>query len=738
MDNPSTRPSLRRQTRRPAARERGQVVVIFAMSIVLFVGMCGVVVDIAWYWANMLRMQRAADAAALAGVVYLPGNLPTAITAAKTEATKNGYTDGVGGTTVTVAQDVANNRSLRVTINGSSGTFFMRLFGIGSIAGQRRAKAEYVLPVPMGSPDSFYGVFGTLRTPAGGHNESSTTSGVTDFLLASSSPSGNWTNPAYAQSSTDANASATKNSTTNPYQAWGGFNIAPPGTGTLSVTGIEVQARASATVLACVVGVSLSYNGSAVGGTGWTAAQNFTTTSGSTFTYYPTGGLTSTWGRTWTEAQLNNTNFRVRLQYTGTGCAGSTVSVDSIWVRVAWTRTTTTWVPDAAITGPSGEALPSRGFWGTMLTQGAADINGDAYLPYYETPTSVTNPDYQPTRFYDYAVYMPPGSTGGELSIFDPVFCGTDGSADYAGRYGTGDRWFSSGTSAVSAFYTLWDTNDTLYDSTDDTLVVDSGTLFRRVQALDSTLFNPATTLPTGASSCTQGAVTDTADGRYWHNRWWSMTTSMTGGSDGRTYRLRTSTTDPNSATDQRNSNAMNSYALFASASGGSPRIYGLGSMESYTPLPGGSASTFYLAQIDAVHAGKTVVISLWDPGDTGTLSATVQILLPGTSGYTAASVKWSSAKGTTNGSVSACNGLTGTGTSITANTGTSQKFNGCWVTIEVPIPATYTAPTPPGETEPGWWKIKYTIGGTSSDTSFDVTTWQVAIRGNPVHLVLP
>jgi hypothetical protein len=39
---------------------------------------------------------------------------------------------------------------------------------------------------------------------------------------------------------------------------------------------------------------------------------------------------------------------------------------------------------------------------------------------------------------------------------------------------------------------------------------------------------------------------------------------------------------------------------------------------------------------------------------------------------------------------------------------------------------------------EPGWWKIRYVIGGSSGDTSFDVTTWQVTIRGNPVHLVLP
>ena len=59
-----------------------------------------------------------------------------------------------------------------------------------------------------------------------------------------------------------------------------------------------------------------------------------------------------------------------------------------------------------------------------------------------------------------------------------------------------------------------------------------------------------------------------------------------------------------------------------------------------------------------------------------------------------------------------------------------TPRFQGCWLTIQIPIPTTYTAP------QPGWWKIQYNIGtGTGAS---DLTTWQVEIRGNPVHLVLP
>ena len=68
---------------------------IFALSAFVFVGMCAVVVDVAWYWANTLRVQRAADAAALAGAVLLPGKVNTGTDNAYLRATNeasNGYT----------------------------------------------------------------------------------------------------------------------------------------------------------------------------------------------------------------------------------------------------------------------------------------------------------------------------------------------------------------------------------------------------------------------------------------------------------------------------------------------------------------------------------------------------------------------------------------------------------------------------------------------------------------------
>ena len=73
------------------------MLVLFVVSIFVLTGITAIVVDVSWYWANTLRVQRAADAAALAGVVWLPGDAGTAYTRAMNEATKNGYTDGSAG-----------------------------------------------------------------------------------------------------------------------------------------------------------------------------------------------------------------------------------------------------------------------------------------------------------------------------------------------------------------------------------------------------------------------------------------------------------------------------------------------------------------------------------------------------------------------------------------------------------------------------------------------------------------
>src|SRR5205809_655110 len=102
----------------------GQAIVVAALLMTMLLGIMGIGVDISWLELNLIRMQRAADAAALAGVVYLPGNPAGAFNAAYAEATKNGFTNGAGGVTVVPRQDLVNNRMLEVSIQGPVQTYF--------------------------------------------------------------------------------------------------------------------------------------------------------------------------------------------------------------------------------------------------------------------------------------------------------------------------------------------------------------------------------------------------------------------------------------------------------------------------------------------------------------------------------------------------------------------------------------------------------------------------------------
>jgi Flp pilus assembly protein TadG len=200
---PSSSTSRTSQERRRRA-SRGQVLVIFAGGLIALLSFCAVVIDVSWYWANTLRVQRTADAAALAGVVDLPGNVSGAESIAVTAAGQNGYTltngcqaDGVTPSSmpgICAVPDAANDRQLDVTVSAPVNTFFMRLVGINSITATRHSKAKYELPVPMGSPLNYYGV-GCFVSPSGTQpvcNTSPTTpngaSGVPDASVANPSP----------------------------------------------------------------------------------------------------------------------------------------------------------------------------------------------------------------------------------------------------------------------------------------------------------------------------------------------------------------------------------------------------------------------------------------------------------------------------------------------------------------------------------------------------------------------
>src|SRR5690606_15057909 len=96
------------------------------------------------------------------------------------------------------------------------------------------------------------------------------------------------------------------------------------------------------------------------------------------------------------------------------------------------------------LVGPNGETIRRQGFWGSMQSQGAPNIQGDAFMTYYDTRTSRTNDAYDPVAYYQYGVELPPGATNGKLWVYDPGFC------DVSTQAGTGEYWTIGGSNGYS------------------------------------------------------------------------------------------------------------------------------------------------------------------------------------------------------------------------------------------------------------------------------------------------
>ncbi len=706
-----------------ASRPRGQVAVIFAGAMLLFVLLAATVIDLSWYWTNNLRMQRAADSAALAGVVFLPGQVGQAITVARAEARKNGYQHGVGGVVVTPVQDPTNDRRLFVTITGPVGTYFARAVGITSWNAARTAKADYVLPVPMGSPQHYYGVgFYQARVPT-----TNLIPGNTDWNTTGQSVSGGqWSNPDRAF--TNDNQYTTED-TVDHAQVWTNFNLQTeiPTDATLVIDGLEVRLQdaqltgSGSQTANCHMHVGVSWNG----GANWSnEIDSAPLTTSDTDPVIGSNSSLATWTphTTWTRNEFANGTFRVRLEWNDSHSqcsSGRSVQLDQLEVRVQYHTSTVTYSDQVqSVNDPlTGTALASQGFWGAVFTSGGVRENGDRHAPSFlgngtGAPAGNANPNYDASG-YDYLVELPGGS--GQVRLFDPVYCAT-GPNGTGGSYGAGDHWTGTPSGQIDApvgvTYRLYNTNGTPANEADDgspvaTLTYDPGSA--TLGDFSGNFGTPSNQGDANAQDCSTHAA---------HNTWVNMSGSALPGG---IYRLNVNTSLD---TDNLNVGAENLFSIWAS-SAGSARVYGAGRMAAYTNLSGG-LQAFYFAQIERVHAGKQMVIELFDPGEVSG-NGFLRFQSPDGNAYSYATFDWVSDDGRSGNNV----------TQIQTSINGAAQFNNRLLTITVDLPTTYglVGLNPPGDatTEQGWWRVEYNVTGGN-----DTTTWGVSIRGNPVHLVLP
>lgn len=148
--------------------EQGYVMATSALLLVPMLIFAAFATDVGAWYVRGQDIQRAADAAALAGVVWMPNDVEAA-TAALQTVRLNGYPTAVvvdAATFNNTADDPdptpqvllssSGPQQLRVDIKAEGEVFFGSLV-IDGIAIERYGTAEYTFPVPMGNPGNALG-----------------------------------------------------------------------------------------------------------------------------------------------------------------------------------------------------------------------------------------------------------------------------------------------------------------------------------------------------------------------------------------------------------------------------------------------------------------------------------------------------------------------------------------------------------------------------------------------------
>lgn len=673
----------------------------------------------------MSELQQAADAAALAGTVWMP-NLQKATAAGADVLAANDIANGANDVTV-VMREGATPTSLRVEITDHSATrFFSAVFMDGDQALTRTAEAEYFLPLPLGSPLNYFG----------GDHAKTVQPDVSTTTVT-------WPVP--------------HNSLTRPPSGPFGCNV-----GTTSAEGLGYWAKAT------------SYNSTGFSGTvrcGWTATTSSTSSAPTTQvpSNVPCNRLqspTSEMGR-WNSGVLGALpTYTAGSRHTGTVASGNrqclwavldsqppdhasrtpvnapcNVTGDLLhgsWNNVVgvvtylplallpaplcqWTASITTVVTPGAVPIPADR---SPGFWAQVEGPGTVAAYGDAFSTRCTTALNCATKQSNQWREsgYWYVIKVPEqGAAPFTISVFDALFRRDGVITAETGDYNLG----AASTSTNPDFTTEY-------------------RVYRQTHPMDIAQREPVES----------AVVADQAE----NSCWWSVTAQVTFDmqwrplcsivpSPGETYLLNVRSYSPGPVQGA----GLNGYAVqaVASASTVQPALYAYSDMGMFNNGTG----TFYLAEVAPSFAGKVLAVDLWDPGDVAAGAATIYPKMPSASApkpvrdapatctYTSSpdpnavnvtssawlstGIRYATAQASDNETRCAID---------TAPSGSANRFNDEWLRIRIQIPADYTCTVGLNpETQAGscWWGIQYSF----TDTPYDVTTWKARIEGNPVHL---
>jgi hypothetical protein len=142
-------------------RESGYVMTMMVIMMPVLLGFMALAVDATYYWFRGVQIQRAADAASLAGVTRMP-KYEEAVRVSTEIAKRNGFVDGEDDVVVTPQRIADNNKRFKITIvDKNVGLFFGKIFE-NSWTASRTSTAEYISNIPLGSKENAIGT-GYLR-----------------------------------------------------------------------------------------------------------------------------------------------------------------------------------------------------------------------------------------------------------------------------------------------------------------------------------------------------------------------------------------------------------------------------------------------------------------------------------------------------------------------------------------------------------------------------------------------
>ncbi len=139
------------------APRQGQILVVFALSLLVMLSIAGVSVDAGGTFAQRRDQQTAADLAALAAAndYLINGSESQAIDRARAVVEANGFEHGAGDVDVAVAIDTSNGVVASVVIGAQHGNTFLAVIGMPSWAVSTSAAAIAGFPDTAGGAGPF-------------------------------------------------------------------------------------------------------------------------------------------------------------------------------------------------------------------------------------------------------------------------------------------------------------------------------------------------------------------------------------------------------------------------------------------------------------------------------------------------------------------------------------------------------------------------------------------------------